>query len=710
MPHTPPSARRRLSLPGLLLLLSATALAPRPAGAQAAPPPPVVTNSLRQLPACDRDGKYTGPAPAEARRLCADVLAGGVPAVRALADLLDRPPTPERDQARYLLHGLVTQVTAPDQAAASPPVTDALAAALGHATGTVARAWLIEELQALGDPAALPALADCLRDPALADPAARALVTLAGAPAAAALHRALRTASGRAQLTVIQALGDLRVREAAGDLRERLARDPSLDVRAAAGAALARLGDARAAKPLLAALRQADGSSRRTLTEICFVLARNLGAAGEQQDARRLYADVWDTLGTNAPPQVRDAVVAGLAEGLATEPTAALVKSLRRADPAERAATLSVLGQRADTNTFDAVAAALRDDDPGVRRAAVPALARVGGARSVPLLTALLPGRTPAETQAVRDALLALPAAPGNQALIAALTNVRETADATTLRLELLDLLAKRKAAGAADPALVLAAHANSALRLGALRTLGSVAPGSYAAPLIGLLPRLGPAAEWTAAEEALVEICRRRGAAAEQVAPLAAALTNTPATVQAALLRTAGRLGSREAADLLQRALASPEAAVRDEALRNLAEFPNDTPAEQLLEIARTGTDERHQVLALRGFVRMAEKVGDEPARLRRLTDALAAAKRPDEQRLALAALGKLSLPEALPLARQQLANPELVNEAGSAILELAERVKGRAPAAAREALQQVADSAASEDSRRRAREALPR
>jgi hypothetical protein len=143
-------------------------------------------------------------------------------------------------------------------------------------------------------------------------------------------------------------------------------------------------------------------------------------------------------------------------------------------------------------------------------------------------------------------------------------------------------------------------------------------------------------------------------------------------------LYRTLGKIGDDSSLILLRVALQDPNPAVQDSAIRALADWPNPTPREDVLEIAQESKDLTHQVLALRGYVRMIslEKFKSPEAAVRSLETALALASRPEEKKLVLGALPDFACPEALALAESLLNVDGVREEAQAAVEKIKEKI----------------------------------
>ncbi len=160
------------------------------------------------------------------------------------------------------------------------------------------------------------------------------------------------------------------------------------------------------------------------------------------------------------------------------------------------------------------------------------------------------------------------------------------------------------------------------------------------------------------------------------------------PADAKPTLLRLLGLAGTPEAFNAVRAALAQEDAAIRDAAVRTLAEWPNLNAAEELLLLARTAPVQTHKVLALRGYVRLAG-LSDSPTAM--YTRALALAERTEDKRLVLAGLGTASSSEALQLVEKHLNDAALQAEAAAAIVQIAGRLRESDATRAKAALHNV-------------------
>ena len=96
--------------------------------------------------------------------------------------------------------------------------------------------------------------------------------------------------------------------------------------------------------------------------------------------------------------------------------------------------------------------------------------------------------------------------------------------------------------------------------------------------------------------------------------------------------------------------------------------------PAGPSLSLAQTSTNAAHQVLALRGYVRLVQIPTNRPPAetARMLAQGLAAAKRPEEKKIVIAAAQRVITPESLALVKTLISDPVVAAEAKAAVTAL--------------------------------------
>jgi len=298
--------------------------------------------------------------------------------------------------------------------------------------------------------------------------------------------------------------------------------------------------------------------------------------------------------------------------------------------------------------------------------AAVTALGALGNVEDVPTLVALLDEEDEGLATAARVGLRDLENGDVNQAIIAALED-----GTPAVRAVLVELLAERLAPESVSTAVAALGDSEAEVRLAALGIL-TVSGGQQEAPaLLKALDDAADAAERDAANRALGVIAGREG---EAVLPqLQEALASASLPARVALLRNLARVGNPEALETLVARTESEEPEIAEEAVRVLGGWPNQLAAPHLLALAQA-EDGRSRDTGLRGYIRLARDNRDVEARTEMLHAAGAVVQRKQEAWLVLGAWGTVHTPEALETVLPYLQDEETANEAGAAVISIAE------------------------------------
>jgi hypothetical protein len=264
-----------------------------------------------RMPDPDGRGMYTENIDKDRiEKAVAEIAAGGRKHVEMLVEMLGAPGTAENVKPHYALHCVINYPLIQGDQKMRKEFCQVLASKLGdESLSDYNRGYLCQELQWAGRDEACPALGKVLLNEALVEPACMALAAIGGERAARELLAALPRASGKCRLNIIDALAAIPAGGAAEAFLEAL-KDGDGEVRLAAGAGLAKLGDASAAGALLEAADVEPGWERTQQTKHCLVLAEKLAAAGQKDQAKKIYRHLRDTRTDGGEKYIRDAVEA----------------------------------------------------------------------------------------------------------------------------------------------------------------------------------------------------------------------------------------------------------------------------------------------------------------------------------------------------------------------------------------------------------------
>ncbi|MFH1266311.1 MAG: HEAT repeat domain-containing protein [Planctomycetota bacterium] len=362
---------------------------------------------------------------------------------------------------------------------------------------------------------------------------------------------------------------------------------------------------------------------------------------------------------------------------------------------------LDALGDRQDALARPAVLEMLASEEVAVRAASLRALGGLGGEADVPLLAGKTAADSEPEKLAARQSLVRMRGDGVNGAVVAAMAEAEPA-----VRIELLGVLAIRNARETLPSVLESVKDSEASVRLAALSAVRYLAEEKDAAVIVDILKAAEGDAEKRGAELAMLAVASRgREASAE---PIIAGLAEADVASRLVLLGGLARAGGPKALSAIVARLSDDEEAVRDQAVRLLSIWPDSAVAPHLVEIAKADESLRHQVLAIRGLVRLASPQEDQPADLEKLTEAMSLAKRPEEKRLVLGVLGGVGTLPALDLATSSLADTALADEAGLAAVMIAETMKEGDKDQVRAAMEKVQETVKNQQIRQRAEKVL--
>ena len=618
------------------------------------------------------------------------------------------------EQSQAALFTLVANASRPGAEEERAAVCKAIAERLPK-PNPKSRVWLLHELRRCGRAECVPAVATQLADK---DPHVReaARCALAANPASSATHelcKALKDAQGVWLIGLINALG-MRAGNATDSVQPLLKQLSASDenVRAAAAAALAKIGDKRALEPVVAATEKGSARTQNAITDSALLLCDQLCMKGEKATTRSVYKKFYEngkghvkcagliglgrsggaaelqtilTAMAHADPRLRGAAFEAILLTSPKEATPALLAKLERAPANLKTTILRALTTLADPSAKEGFLTCVADTNEHVRMEALRGLGKVGDGSVVPVLAkATVAGGPSGDT--ARRSLDGLQAGDVNDALVKMLKD-----PGPKLRAEAARSLGARHATSAVPALLRAGEDKDSNARNAALKALSGLAKPDHVDALVRLAASSSDQSTRDTAIAAITAASMSNPDQEKRAVPIVAGYANASAQGKLVLLTVLGRLGGTQALDTLKKACSDPNEEVQKAAVRALGEWPDLSAAETLLGLARNAKNEILQVLAIRGYIRLAA-LGNKSEALKICQTALETAKRPDEKRLALKSLGETGNSKALQIMLKYVDDPNLGNEACAGIVRACSLIKGRRNAsAAKAALEKV-------------------
>ncbi|MCX7885713.1 MAG: HEAT repeat domain-containing protein [Verrucomicrobiae bacterium] len=357
----------------------------------------------------------------------------------------------------------------------------------------------------------------------------------------------------------------------------------------------------------------------------------------------------------------------------------AVLALLENSEPKTRLLGISLLGQRRVRTAVPALLKATNDPEPTVRNAAVRALGELAGAKEFSLLIdLLLKAKTPTDAEPVESALTAVciretKPLGANVRVIKALygdlpdgryADVTEKV-AAMLKAGTYEIVASNR--NFRDPAR------NKKKKLRIDYDTGS-----------GIRTKI-------VAEGETISLARPAVPAAMTEA-LCAAVPNASGPAKISLLRVLRSAGGAQGLAVIRNATTDADTEVRETALRSLCEWPTPDALPDLVNLARTASDAKFKILALRGWLRLAPQTDAAPEKqVAMLKEAAELITREEEQQLLLSSLGQIASPDALAMVLSFLDTPRLRETANMTAVNIAEKLVETHPAAVAAALERV-------------------
>ncbi|MGA2500854.1 MAG: HEAT repeat domain-containing protein, partial [Tepidisphaeraceae bacterium] len=517
-----------------------------------------------------------------------------------------------------------------------------------------AKAFALEQLGLIGQRSAVPAMAPLLLDEDLTLFVRRALERIGGDASAAALRETLPEAKGQTLVGIINSLG------AIGDAASPAALNNIAGTHsdpAAVLAAIEALGhihspDAFTVLTMLRPRKKSDAMAVAAIDHAMLAWAQ----------AKR-FPVAFSSIAELSPPPSRPVRIAALRGLLSAEPskdlmlktladpdiqaaaaaadaiarirdnqTAEYAKAIATVPVANRPLLINALGRRGDAAACPAVMAATSDADPATRAAAYEALPAVADATVVVTLMERYAKSEP-DRPAIAGALQRLHAPASNAAILATLKLAPPATQAF-----LIPIVTARQIADAAPVLSDLAASPERDVRMAAITALKGLVTPSDLTALLATLAKL-PDDE---ARSSLEPILGALVSSKPDPDLLLKSLDAAPQGAKATILRLLTRAPSPASLDAVRKALA--DATLKDAAVRSLSDWPDAAAESDLLGLATKTDNVTHNVLAIRGLVRLATNpsLHNKPAAIELLGKLAPLARRDEEKKLIADALGR--------------------------------------------------------------------
>jgi HEAT repeat protein len=514
-----------------------------------------------------------------------------------------------------------------------------------------------------------------------------------------ALREAADKLQGRLLVGVIGSIGVRRDPKAV-ELLTKLLHDPDDDVAQAAARSLGSIGDSAAAKALLKGLPGVSATNQLAFCEGLLRCAEAATAKDRRKDAMAIYDRLREA---SMPQQVRTAALRGAIltrqqDGLrllglalpgndysmflaavrtsqemrGSEVTRLLASALPALPSDRQIVLIQTLAKREDDTALPALSAAARSGEESVRVEAIRALAEVGSPSALPVILDLLGDADRKVSEAAQESLAALPGKDVDGAIMQMLAS-----GAPARRLTAMDLIVRRRMTSAIPALISVAGGSDPKLRTTAVNKLGELAGPDQLPSLLDLLAKAGSAEDVETVEQAVGAVSLRAENPASCVAQIEARLAQAQPAQKCALVRVLGAIGGPNALQAVRAAVTDPNAEVHAAAIRTLGAWATVDAASDLLDLAKAAGNPTDKMICLRGYLRLAGQA-ELPLdkRLFMCREAGPLAKKDEEKKLLLAALGSIVSVEAIDLITPYLDDGGTKEEAGTGIVNISDQL----------------------------------
>jgi len=603
---------------------------------------------------------------------------------------------------------------------------------LGSDATAAGKQFICKQLSIIGTEEAVPALAAKLTEADTADMARYALERIHGAAVDEALRQALPKTTGKTRVGIINTLG-MRGDDKSVPALSRLIYDSDSTTAEAAVSALGKIGGPQAAEALAQAREKTDGKLRAMVSDAYLSCAERFAGQGKQKEALNIYNELYKPV---EPVQIRSAALRGIAAAAPQEavkivvdvlkggdetmqPAAiALVREIPGIDAAAIAAELpklsatgqvqliSALADRGDAGALREVTRATKSVNNEVRIAALQALGKLGDASSVSLLAKAAATAKGDEGEIARESLYRLCGPKVDEAILTGISKANPK-----VKVELIRSIGERNVGSAVETLLKTAQDKNGGVRLESIKVLKDVAKPKDVPALVDLLINARGESELKEAERTVISVSRKSVGEEDVTAAVLNAITSVRNTkVRCSLLVVLGGIGDSKGLGVLRTALKDDNAEVRRAAIRALGDWPNAEPATDLREVASSSSDEIQRAVALRGYIRLIGLESDRPAdeTVEMYKRAMELASNTDEKKLILSGLANVKSFAALYIASGYLKEDALQQEAGAAMIKIADFTRNTDPQQTKILLKMLIQASKSDSLREEAQKAL--
>jgi HEAT repeat protein len=561
-----------------------------------------------------------------------------------------------------------------------------------------AKQFICECLSIYGSDESVPVLEEMLSEQSTENMALYALERIPTEKASEVLMDALSDAKGDLQVGIINALGNRRFNDSVEQI-SRFIWDSDSKLAYASISAIGKIGGDEAAESLAKALADPDVKLKAEVIQASLRCAMVYEQNQENKKALTIYQSLENSTFDH---QVRHAALKGIisASGKkatdilveffdnessiqyaiaiplvreipASEDVSPIVDHLTKMDPDQQIKLIGAMAGRKESAVFNAMVKLTKSNNEQVRIAALEALSLSGEAETALLFVGVAAGSKGLDRTTARAGLDRL-SAPGTDKLI--VKSIPESDDAR--KIELIRSTSSRNITSAAPLLIYQLENTNSDVRIASIKSLREIASPNELDALIVYHLKVVNDQEFKELENTIVATCKRIPENQSRSAILLSNLSSVDnLKIKSSYLEMMGKIGDPKSLPVLKEMLNSNNEQLQTSAIRGLANWLDIKPAPDLLNIAKSSKNQKHRTLALRGYLDLLNR--DESIKPDDKTEmykeSMNLVEGTAEKRQVLSGLAKTPTLESFNYVKPYLDDPDVKNEAETAILRLA-------------------------------------
>jgi HEAT repeat protein len=632
-----------------------------------------------------------------------EIAAMGEEGLVAMAGMLAAPGHGDNTGLEYALGGYSYYVMKNGNEELRQICAKAYSIALGNAKSSEARAFLIAQLQIIGNDDMASCLSTYLNDSFLCDDVSRALVSINSSGSEKALLQALKNSQNRCLLSVIKSLGEIKSKDALIAITP-YAHSNDEDLRKTAFFAIANIADLSSTKLLANAAREAGFTfSNNNATGAYILYIQRLLEKGEKKEAKRIADSLLkysktqvhtriaalkllvDIDGENSIPLLVKssgdnnsefrAAALKLAMPYVNDRNISLwAKSISKSDAQIQSEIVAMLGTTGLESALPLAKKALENKNQQVRLAGIKSVGKLGQQNSLPDLLLLMKQGRSQEVEAIKETILIIKGENVIDIIADALPSMPLNA-----QVELIRILGARAASKRIDVVFAFVKNQHDEVRMAALSALASLATFESLPQLFSLLNEMSLPNEIVAIQQAITTVAEHFSDKSHLERLLIQEMNTISDDKKHFFFKILAVAGGKDALNLVSSAFQTGNDIIKNEALSALTRWYNEEALGELFNICNNEAYSEYLDQALIGYILTISRSkypADQKLLLQR--KAMGVAKTVQQKKLLLKEIEKNKTFPALVFAGRYIEQKGLEQDAAHVVMNISLSGKG--------------------------------